>query len=114
LPEGPADDPPAVKIQDGRQIDWSSCARDVGDIRYPNPVRPAGQRQIAQAIGRDGMLMVAIGRPHPVTAPLPSAYGRFTHQPTQTVSAVSLALGTEAGLDTRTAVGLAALLVNAS
>ena len=60
------------------------------------------------------MVMVAVGRPDPVAASLPTTYGRLTHQPTQTVSTVSLALGTEAGLDTRTAVGLAALLVDAS
>src|SRR4051794_38788579 len=88
LTDGPTDDPPAVKIQDGGQIDWSSSAGDVGDIRHPNPVRPTGQREIPQAIGCDWMVMVAFGRPDPVAASLPTAYSRFTHQPAQAVAAV--------------------------
>jgi len=60
------------------------------------------------------MLMIAIGRPDPVAAPLPAVNVLFAHEAAQAVTAVSSAPGSQAGLDARTAVGLAALLVNAS
>lgn len=114
LTDGPTDDPPAVKIQDGGQIDRRACAGNVGNISYPNLIGPAGRRLISQAIGSNRMLMIAIGRPDPVAAPLPAVNVLFAHEAAQAVAAVSSAPGSQAGLDARTAVGLAALLVNAS
>src|SRR5258708_25259425 len=63
----PADDPAAVQIHDGGQIEPALIGLDVGDIGEPDPVRRSGGGgALGQARrGREGP--TAIGRPPPAT-----------------------------------------------
>src|SRR6266699_1594794 len=113
LTGGPADHAPAVKVQDACQVEPAFAGLDVGDVGHPDLIRPAGWRQRRQAIGRDRLIMVAIGGEHPVTPFWAATDLFFAHETTQTVSAMALAVGAQRNLDARSAIGLAALLVNA-
>src|ERR1035438_1824133 len=65
---GPAGQSAAVKVEDARQIKTAFLDDDISDVPKPDLVGGRGRRQRWQAIGGDGLVMVAIGGAHPEAA----------------------------------------------
>src|SRR5258708_32658807 len=63
----PADDPAAVQIHDGGQIEPALIGLDVGDIGEPDPVRRSGGGGALEQVRRDSGVVTAVGRPPPAT-----------------------------------------------
>ena len=61
LVHGPADDPTAVDIHDAGQVEPALLGGDVGDVPDPDLIGSARGGQIGQAIGGDGLVVVAVG-----------------------------------------------------
>src|SRR5438477_6536971 len=80
---------------------------------HPDLVGPTGGRQRRQAIGRDGLVMFAVGGDHAIAPFLPAADLFLAHETAQAIAAVALAGGAQSGLDARSAIGLVAFLVQA-
>jgi hypothetical protein len=111
---GPADDLAAVKIQDGGQVKPALRGLNVSDVGQPDLVGSSGIGQLRQAVGRDGLVVLAVGGDHAVTALLAPANLLLAHQPADAVAPVPPAQLAQAGLDARTAISLPALLVDAT
>src|ERR1700690_1002213 len=68
LAHGPAGQSAAVKVEDTRQIKPAFLGGDIGDVPEPDLVGGRGSGPIRQAIGCDGLVMVAIGGANPEAA----------------------------------------------
>src|SRR5665213_3155054 len=58
---GPAGESAAVKVHDAGQIEPAFLGRHVGDVPEPDVVGGAGSAHVRQAIGGDGLVVVAVG-----------------------------------------------------
>jgi hypothetical protein len=103
---GPADDPAAVEIHDCGQVEPAFASRDVGDIADPDLVDASGGRPLGQVIGRDGMIMVAVGGADAKRAPASSHQAPFSHEPFDALMVAVLATGLELVSQARAAVVL--------
>src|SRR6266404_4226856 len=63
-------------------------------------------------IGRDGLIMIALGGPGPETALLAPADLLFAHEPADPISSMPLAALTQGHLDARRSISPAAVLVD--
>jgi hypothetical protein len=100
----PANDPAAVEVHDGRQMEPSLAGLDVGDVSGPDPVRGRRSKVAIEQIGRDRQVVLAVGGPEP---PWPRQDGANTvaaHQPLDATTACPVALGLQFAMDTRAAI----------
>ena len=58
---GPAHDLAAVKVEDGGQVKPADLGGDVGDVGDPDLVGGGGLGRLGQAVGGDGVVVVAVG-----------------------------------------------------
>ena len=93
---------------------WLRAHPTTRDVGHPDPIRGCRRRHTGQAIGGNGMLMVAVGGSDSITALLPAADSRLSHEPSQAVSTMPLTQSAQAGLDAWAAIGLPTVFVNAS
>ena len=109
---GPAGEAAAVKVQNAGQIEPAFLGGDIGDVPKPDLVGRAGGGQIGQAIGGDGLVVIAVGG-----ADAEAAFGASTealqaHETGNAMAAISVAGPAQRFLNAGAAVGLAALLMN--
>ena len=84
IAHGPANDLAAVEVKDAGQIKPAFVGFNVGDISYPELVGRRGLGNLSQAVGRDGLVMVAVGGLNSIAAPLAAA------QPVTSVTVVTI------------------------
>jgi len=113
LTESPPDNPTAVEVQDGRQINVALSHRNISDVGHPDLILALRCVQAGQAIGSNRLVMFAVGGYHPITTLLPATDGRLAHQTAQAVATMPLAQSAQADLNAWAAVGLATVLMNA-
>src|SRR3981081_4301751 len=61
----PADDPAAVQVHDGGQVEPSLTGLDVGYVGEPDPVRRSGDEVPIEQVRGDRQVVTAVGRTHP-------------------------------------------------
>jgi len=92
---GPADDFAAEEIHDAGQIEPTFASGNVGNVADPNLV-DAGRRALSgQAIGGDGMRMVAVGGTDAKTATAPSDQAVLAHEFFDAFTTAGVAAGSE-------------------
>src|SRR6185295_12864511 len=101
-----------MQIHHRRQIEPPFSGADIGNIRHPNLVGPGGLRQMDQPIGRDRLIMPAVGCPDAKALSLPPTNLLLSHQPLQTVASMSLATSAQNRLDARSSISLPTLLMD--
>jgi len=72
----PADDPAAVQIHDGGQIEPALIGLDVGDIGEPDPVRRSGAEVALEQV-RSDREVIATDTPRVLPCPCPRCAGRM-------------------------------------
>jgi hypothetical protein len=58
---GPTDDLAAVEVEDGGEVKPAGRSGNVGDIGDPDLVGSGGLGRLGQAVGGDGVVVVAVG-----------------------------------------------------
>jgi len=109
---GPAGQSATVKVQDARQIEPAFLGGDIGDVPQPDLVGRTGGGQIGQAIGGDGLVVIAVGGADPEAALGASTEGLAGSLNGQAVTTISVAGLAQRFLNAGAAVGLAAVLMN--
>src|SRR5438477_5067204 len=104
LLHGPAHDPAAVEIHDRGQIEPAFGGRDVGDVTDPNLIDAFGSSSMGQPIGRDGIIVLAVGGADAKGAAAPRGQALLAHQPFHPLMIAVVAPGSESVSQTRTAV----------
>lgn len=79
MTHGQADDLAGVKVHDGGNIEPAFQRLDISDVLYPDLIGVGVFGFRRQPVGRDGMSMVAVGGPHPVTGLLVTAKSLRPH-----------------------------------
>src|ERR1700724_3462320 len=100
----PADNPAAVKVHDGGQIEPALIGLDVGDVGEPDGVRRGSDEVPIQQVRSDRKVVAAVGRPHP---PWPRHDGPdavMAHQSLDAAAAYPAALRLQFDMDARAAV----------
>src|SRR5580700_2720973 len=108
----PADDPAAVEVHDGSQIEPALIGLDVGDVGEPDPVRRGGREVPLDQVRGDRKIVAAIGGPHP---PWPRHDGPdpvVAHQSLDAAAAHPAALGLQLDMDTRAAIASAGVAMD--
>src|SRR4051812_8484511 len=100
----PADDPAAIQVHDGGQIEPSLIGLDVGDVGEPDPVWRSGAKAALEQIWRDRQIMTAVGGAHPPWPGHDGANAVMAHQPLDPATAGSAALSLQLDMDTRAAI----------
>jgi len=111
LRHGPAHDLAGVQVQDGRQVEPPFPRGNVGDVRQPLVILPLGGEVPFQQVRRHRILLVALGG----GLVAPDLFGPQATQPHQTrhtILTASHRLGFELAIDTRTPMGLVAVVVH--
>src|SRR3954464_4693868 len=101
-----------MQIHDCRQVTPPFSGADIGNICHPNLVGPGGPGQTGQPIGRDRLIMPAVGCPDAKALSLPPTNLLLSHEPLQTVAPVSLAASAQNRLDARNSISLPTLLMD--
>ena len=102
----PADDPAAPDIHDDRQIEKSRGGREVSDVGDPQLVWAGGLKVAVDQIGRGPGLLVALCRDRAAPPAAGADQSSHAHQPGNPLAAVSLAGGSQFGMNTRCSIGL--------
>ena len=109
---GPTDDFTAVEVQDTGEIKPTRGGGDVGDVSDPDLVGGSGLWRFSQAIGSDGVVVVAVGGLDAVAALLASTDAPALHETGNAITAMSTSTGTEFVCDSRRSIGLAAFCMD--
>src|SRR5882762_3302295 len=108
----PADDPAAVQVHDGSQIQPSLIGLDVGDVGEPDPVRRSGDKVPLEQVRGDREIVTAIGGPHPSWPRHDGTNAVMAHQPLDPASAHSAALNLQLDMDTRATIASVVVVVD--
>src|SRR5882757_1666871 len=100
----PADDPAAVQVHDGGQIQPSLIGLDVGDVGEPDPVRRSGGKVALEQVRGDREIVTAVGGTHPSWPRHDGANAVMAHQPLDPTSAHPAALNLQLDMDTRATI----------
>src|ERR1700738_3111741 len=100
----PADDPAAVQVHDGGQIEPSLIGLDVGDVGEPDPVRRGGDEVPVEQVRGDRKVVAAIGGPPPAWPRHDGANAVTAHHPLDAAAAYPAALRLQLDMDTRAAI----------
>src|SRR5215471_3244091 len=113
LADSPANYAPAVEVQDGRDINPALMGEHVSDVGRPELVGRSRCRRLGQAIGRNRLVVMAVGGQDAVASFVPTHQALLAHQPGDAVAPVPPPLGAQMHLNARRTVGLATVPVNA-
>ena len=103
--------PARVPVEDPGDIKPAFVGRHVGDVCHPHGIGLLDV-QLAQTIGRDGQVMIAVGEVH-TEAPSDLAAQRMSaHEPGDAMAATSMSMPQEPLPHARSAVGLPALSIS--
>src|ERR1700710_3082501 len=108
----PADDPAAVQVHDGCQIEPSLIGLDVGDVGEPDPVRRGGSEVAVEQVRGDRKVVTAVGGPHPARPCHDGPDTVMAHQPLNTTAAPPTALSLQLGMDARAAIASACVAMD--
>src|SRR5882724_3503376 len=108
----PADDPAAVQVHDGGQIQPSLIGLDVGDVGEPDPVRRSGGKVALEQVWGDREIVTAIGGTHPSWPRHDGANAVMAHQPLDPASAHPAALSLQFDMDTRATIASMVVVVD--
>src|SRR5450755_3902360 len=103
----PADDPAAVKVHDGGQIEPPLIGLDVGDVGEPDPVRRGGGEVAVEQVRCDREVVAAVGGPHPTWPRHDGANAVMAHQSLDAATAHPAALSLQLDMDARAAIASA-------
>lgn len=110
---GPADDFAAVEIHDAGQVEKALGGAQVSDIADPNLIDGRWRRSLGEAVGRDGLIMVAIGSTDAKSASAPCGQALLTHESFDRFVVTAMATIFEQVGESRTAVSAFKLLKSA-
>ena len=79
LLHGPADDPTAIEVHDASQVETAFVGMDVGDVADPDLVGGTGGGQLGQAIGSNGLVVIAVSGLDPEPALDTATEALLTH-----------------------------------
>ena len=113
LTESPPDNPTAIEIQDGRQINVALSHRNISDVGHPDLILAVRCVQAGQAIGSNWLVMFTVGGNDAIAPSLPTPDTGLAHQAAQTITSVPLPQFAQADLNAWAAVGLATVLMKA-
>ena len=105
---GPTDDPAAVEVEDAGEIEPAFVGLYVGDVGDPDLVGGSGGRRLGEAVGSDGVVVVAVGGPDAVAALLAATEAPAFHEAGHSVASMSATQVPEFEGDPGRAIGLAA------
>src|SRR4029077_11804262 len=108
----PADDPAAVRVHDGGQIEPAPVGLDISDVGEPDLVRRGGAEVPLDQVCRDREVVTAVGGSHPTWPRHDGANAVTAHQSLDAAAAHSAALGPQFGMDARAAVASACVAVD--
>jgi len=77
---GPADDFAAVKIHNAGEVEKALSGAQVSDVTDPDLIDGRGRWPFGEAIGRNGLIMVAIGGARSKSAAAASGQAMLTHK----------------------------------
>ena len=100
----PADDLATPQIHDQRQIHPALGGRHISDVLEPDLIRAGGRRSLGQPVGRDGLVVVAVGGAGHKTRLGLRPQAMFVHQPGDPVFTALIAAGLKLFRHARTAV----------
>src|SRR6266851_35259 len=100
----PADDPAAVQVHDGGQIEPSLIGLDVGDIGEPDPVRRGGDEVPTEQVRGDREVVPTVGGTHPPRPRHDGANAMTAHQALDPTTACPAALNLQLDMDTRATI----------
>ena len=109
---GPADDFAAVEVQDGRQVKPAFLGLDIGEVGHPELVGRGGLGRLGQAIGGNGLVVVAVGGLDAIAALLAAAQTLFLQESSDAVASMAASFFAQLPMDTKSTVGLAAARMN--
>ncbi len=107
---GPTDDLSAVKVKDAGEVKPTFLGLDVGDVGDPDLIGCRGRWSLRQAIGHDGVVVVAVGGLDAVAALLAAAEASLTHEAGDSLTSMTMPAGPQFPDDSGTAIGLACLV----
>src|ERR1700739_3251982 len=108
----PADNPAAVQIHDGGQIEPAPIGLDVGDIGEPDLVRSGGAEAAVEQIRCGRQVVTAVGGPHPAWPRHDGPDTVTPHQSLDATTARSPALSLPLHMDKRAAITPAGVAVD--
>src|SRR3954468_4759073 len=108
----PADDPPAVQVHDGGQIEPSLAGLDIGDIGEPDPVQRGGGEVAIEQIGRDRQVVLTVGGPDPSRPCHDGANTVAAHQALDASTTCAPTLSLQFAMDTWAAVAFVTVAVD--
>ena len=100
----PADDLATPQIHDQRQIHPALGGRHISDVLEPDLIRAGGRWSLGQPVGRDGLVVVAVGGAGHKTRLGLRPQAMFVHQPGDPVFTALIAAGLKLFRPARTAV----------
>src|ERR1043166_1673654 len=112
LAHRPADNPPTVKVHNGSDVDPARGTAHVGDVGHPELIGPAGNRLGGQAVGRDGLVVLAVGGYNAIALLLAATQTLCAHEARNAIAPMPLTLATQVHVHPRCAVGLPAFIVD--
>ena len=100
-PPMPADDPAAVEVHDGGQIEPALIGLDISNICEPDPVRRGSHEVAIEQVRGDRKLVPAIGGPHPAGPRHDGPDTVMAHQSLDAAAAHPAALGLQLDVNAR-------------
>src|SRR3954451_11364516 len=110
----PADDPAAVEVHNGGQIEPALIGLDIGDVGEPDPVRRSGGEVAVDQVRSDREVVAAVGGPHPAWPRHDGPDTVMTHQSLDATAADPAALRLQLDVDARTAIASAGIALDPS
>jgi len=109
LAHGPADDAATEAVHNAGQVEPAFLCVDVSDVADPDLVGCGGGRQVGQAIGSNGMVMVAVSGADPEAAFDPPTEAFLAHEAGNAIATMRMAGLAQLRLNARAAVSLSAV-----
>lgn len=110
---GPADDSAAVKIHDTGKVEKAFGGGQVSDVADPDLIDSGRRRSLGEPVGRDGLIMVAIGGAEAKSAAAPCGQALLAHEPFDRFVIAAMAAIFEKVSDAGTAISAFELLKSA-
>jgi len=101
LAHRPPDDLACVQIQDGCEIQPTFAGRDVGQVSQPDLADPRGGEIASQSIGRNRVIVSAVGGACAPWQGGQAAQSRMTHQPFNPAATNTAAATAQRGMHSR-------------
>src|SRR5204863_2070863 len=99
IAHGPADDPTAVQVHDGGEVEPALIGLDVGDVGEPYLIWCGSGEAALQQVRGDRQVVTAISRLHPSWPGHDGANAVSAHQSLNASAACPASLGSQRGMD---------------